>query len=264
MKDIKFLSLCEDVEEMINSLKEIFEQGNAEVEEKEEKFFLELKLIGIAKKCVIELSKNEEEVPKPEEPKSEIIEKINRLEKNYEVLLRKIEEMKTMKENMIKKNEFKNMLKESLLDKEIEEIILAKYNLKKIGSEKNEKNELIEKKTIKEEDININNELKEEVKEIKKDIKELNEMKNILKENEIIENNYIVMKVKIEQNDINKDIRLLNQTNTYKYNYNFERDDFETIIDDKSVSIKYKNKNDVLNIMSHQVIAVKLNILIMN
>ena len=85
-----------------------------------------------------------------------------------------------MKENMIKKNEFKNMLKEALLDKEIEEIILAKYELKKISSEKNEINE---KKIIKEEDININNELKEEVKEIKKDIKELNEMKNILKEN---------------------------------------------------------------------------------
>ena len=240
VKDIKFLSLCEDSEEMINSLKEIFVQGNANVEEKEGKYFLELKLVGIAKKCVIELIKNEEKVSKPGESKSEMEEKINRLEKNYEVLLTKIEEIKNMKENMIKKNEFKNMLKEALLDEEIEEIIFAKYNLKKIGSEKNQ---IIEKNTIKEEDININKELKEEVKEIKKDIKELNEMKNILKENKINENNYIVMKVKIEPNDVNKDIRLLNQTKIYKYNCNFERDDFETIIDDKSVSIKYKNKH---------------------
>ena len=65
VKDIKILSLCEDAEEMINSLKEIFMQGHAKVEEKEEKFFLELKLVGIAKKCVIELTKKEEEVPKP-------------------------------------------------------------------------------------------------------------------------------------------------------------------------------------------------------
>ena len=154
-------------------------------------------------------------------------EKINSLERKYEVLLGKIEEIKNMIENMIKKNEFKNMLKEALLDKEIEEIILAKYELKKNSSEKSE---IIEKITIKEEDININNELKEEVKEIKKDIKELNEIKIILKENKIIENNYIVMQVKIEPNDINKDIRLLNQTKIYKYNFNFERDDFETII----------------------------------
>ena len=80
---------------------------------------------------------------------------------------------------------------------------------------------------------------KEELKEIKKVIKELNEMKNILKENKIVENNYIVMKVKIEPNDINKGIRLLNQKRIYAYNFNFKLDDFETIIDDKSVSIKY-------------------------
>ena len=38
------------------------------------------------------------------------------------------------------------MLKEALLEKEIEEIILAKYALKKISSEKNE---IIEKKSLK-------------------------------------------------------------------------------------------------------------------
>ena len=40
MKDIKFLSVCKDAEEMIITLKDIFVQGNAKVEDKEEKFYI--------------------------------------------------------------------------------------------------------------------------------------------------------------------------------------------------------------------------------
>ena len=87
VKDIKFLAVCEETNEMIDYLKEIFVGGNAKVEEKEEKFYLELK-IGIGqkeKKAVIELTKNEEEII-PKEPKDEILEKIEKLEKNYKIL----------------------------------------------------------------------------------------------------------------------------------------------------------------------------------
>ena len=72
MKDIKFLSVCKDAEEMIITLKDIFVQGNAKVEVKEDRFYLELKLVGISKKCVIKLTKKEEEIPKAEETKNKL------------------------------------------------------------------------------------------------------------------------------------------------------------------------------------------------
>ena len=39
IKDIKFLSICENLDEMIDSLKEIFTNGNVQVEEKDGKFY---------------------------------------------------------------------------------------------------------------------------------------------------------------------------------------------------------------------------------
>ena len=56
-------------------------------------------------------------------------------------------------------------------------------------------------------------------------------------------NNYIILQVKIDEDDLNKDITLLNQVRTYKYYCNFERDDIEVIIDNQIASIKYKNSS---------------------
>ena len=56
--------------------------------------------------------------------------------------------------------------------------------------------------------------------------------------------NYIILQVKIDEKDSNKDIILFNQIGTYKYYCNFERDDIEIIIDNKIVNIKYKNSNE--------------------
>ena len=55
-------------------------------------------------------------------------------------------------------------------------------------------------------------------------------------------NNYIILQIKIDEKDLNKDIRLFNQVRTYKYFCNFEKDDIEVIIDNQIVNIKYKNK----------------------
>ena len=255
VKDIKFLAVCEETNEMIDYLKEIFVGGNAKVEEKEEKFYLELK-IGIGKKekkAVIELTKNEEEII-PKEPRDEILEKIEKLEKNYKILLEKFDNIKSMKENNENENNIKNIVKEVLFEQEtknklfeeFETIFISKYKLEKIDNkEKNEKKletQIIEKvkNIVDEKEKIINNKIIEKENEIKKDIQNLNDIKNKLSENQL-RNNYIEMLVKIGEEDINKDIRLFGQAQIYKYICNFEPDDIETIIDGKNVSIKYKN-----------------------
>ena len=53
-------------------------------------------------------------------------------------------------------------------------------------------------------------------------------------------NNYIIIQVKIDENNLNEDISLFNQVSTYKYFSNFEKDDIETIIDGQTVPIKFK------------------------
>ena len=91
-KEIKFLSICESVDEMLDSLTEIFYQGNAVVEEKNGQYDLELKLRDVKKKYAIKLTKNE--IEKPKEQKNEFEDKINKLENKYKELLNKFEELK--------------------------------------------------------------------------------------------------------------------------------------------------------------------------
>ena len=75
--DIKFLSLCENLDEMIISLNNVFSLGNAKVEENHGNYFLELKFVvtGIAKKSIIQLTEHD-----PEKPKRELEIKIDILE----------------------------------------------------------------------------------------------------------------------------------------------------------------------------------------
>ena len=72
-------------------------------------------------------------------------------------------------------------------------------------------------------------------KQLKENIDYLNEIK--LNNNS---HNFVILQVKIDENNLNKNIRLFNQVSTYKYFSNFERDDIETIIDDQIVPIKFK------------------------
>ena len=121
--------MYENLDEIIDSLKEIFYKGNVEIQEKDGEYNLELKIIGVKKKCFIQLTKHE--IEKPKEPKSEFEVEINKLKKNFKDLLNKFEEIKTTKEN-----EIKNKIKEIIFDKDIkiklfeemEQLLLSKYN----------------------------------------------------------------------------------------------------------------------------------------
>ena len=50
IKEVKFLAVYETIDEIIDNLKDIFNQGNASVEEKDGVYNLEFKVIGIKKK----------------------------------------------------------------------------------------------------------------------------------------------------------------------------------------------------------------------
>ena len=176
-------------------------------------------------------------------PKIDLEIKINKLEKNYEELYYKLEEIKKIKENDIR-----NIVKEVIMDKntkvellkDLEQILVNKYNL--IDNYKNNKkgkqieNNIIEKvKTeINNKEVKINQEITNIQKQLKDNFNDL----QIIKFNN--NNNYIVIQVKIDDNNLNKNILLFNQISTYKYFSNFERDDIETIINGQNVPIKYK------------------------
>ena len=55
VKDIKALCLCENIEEIINSLQNIFDNGNIFVEKKDEKYFLKIEAMGFGKLSKYEL-----------------------------------------------------------------------------------------------------------------------------------------------------------------------------------------------------------------
>ena len=244
IKEIKFLSLCESLDEMIESLQDVFSQGNVFVEKKDGVYNMEFKVSGIKKKCIIQLTKNEIEQPK--EPENEIESKINKLEKNYKDLYNKYEELK-----IIKKNEVKEIVKEVIFDDDIalkffekmKPMILSIINDNNKNEDEDENdNENIENNImnkVKEELNNKENKINNQINIFQQQLNEnINDINNIKSNN----NNYIILQVKINEEDINKDIRLFNQVRTYKYYFNFERDDIETIIDNQIVNIKYKSR----------------------
>ena len=239
IKDIKFFSIYENIDEIIDSLEEIFSKGNIEVHERDGSYNLELKLIGVKKKCFIQLTKNE--IEKLKEPKNEIEKELFDLEKKFKDLLNKFEEIKVIKEN-----EIKNKIEEVIFNKDIknklfeemEQLLLSKYNLNKLNNiPENIENNIINKvqNSIDNKENKINKQINNIQKQLKDNIEYINKIK-LNNEND----NYIIFQVKIDKDDLNKDIRLFNQVSTYKYFSNFERDDIETIIDGQIVPIKFK------------------------
>ena len=242
MKDIKFLSLYENLDEMIDSLKEIFTNGNVQVEEKDGIFNMEFKLIGIKKKCIVQLIKHE--IEKPKESKSELENKIDKLENKFKDLFHKFEELKN--EKNIKENDLRNIVKEVIFDKDIklklfeemEQMLLSKYNLNNLNNipiDNNYQKDIINKvqNYVSNKEQKINNQIINIEKQLKYNIDYLNNIKSKMI------NNYITLQVNIDKKDLHKEIRLFNQVPTYKYFSNFERDDIEIIIDDQIVSIDF-------------------------
>ena len=252
IKDIKFFSIYENIDDIIVSLKEIFAKRNIEIQEKDGIYYLELKIIGVTIKCLIQLNKNKIEITN--EQKSELEKEIINLENKFKDLLNKFEEIKIIKENEIQKK-----IKELIFDKEIktklfeemEKIFLSKYNLNKLNNIQenyavnenifnNVENNIINKvqNFFDNKEIKINNQITNMQKQLKDNLDYLNNIK--LKNNN---DNYITLQVNVDDSFSTKygyhaNIKLLNQVSTYKYFNNFESDDIEAIIDGKLVPIK--------------------------
>ena len=247
IKEVKFLAVYETIDEIIDNLKDIFSQGNASVEEKDGVYNLEFKVIGIKKKFAIQLTKHEIEQVK--EPKNEIESRINKLEKNYKDISNKLEELK-----VIRKNEIKDIVKEVIFDKDIKSKLLEEMK-QMLSSSSNSKS--FPKTKIESESTSTENKIISKANEFVKNKegiinnhinmlqKQLNENINYINDIKSNNNNYIILQVKIDEKDLNSDIRLLNQARTYKYYCNFERDDIEVFIDNQIVNIKYKNRNKI-------------------
>ena len=268
-KDIQFLESFNNLDEINLCLNDIFNKGNAQVEEKNDEYKLKLLYIksGINKSSYIHLIKHD----KKERINDELEGKLNRLEKNYKDLYNKYEELK-----VIKGNEIRTIVKEVILDKEkklklfedMEQMFLSKYNLNTI-SKNQKRNEIIEdditnkvkeivnnkedkineikevvnnkedkinkiKEVVNNKEDKINNQINISQQQLNENINDINNIKS--KNND----NYIRIQVNIEKKNLKKDIILFNQIKNNN-NYNFERKDIEAIIDNKIVDIIFKD-----------------------
>ena len=138
-RDINFLDSFDKLDDIISCLNDIFNKGNAQVEDNHGKYYLKLNYIklGMTKSSIIPLirdnNKNEEN--------NEFEDRINKIENNYKDLFNKYEELKIKKDEDIKK-----IVKETLFDDDIqkklfekmENMFLSKYNLNNIHEKQNQ------------------------------------------------------------------------------------------------------------------------------
>ena len=132
-RDIRFLDFCENLNDIISCLNDIFNKGNAQVDKIEGKYYLQLKYIesGINISSTIQLFKHDNK----NEDNNEIEDRINKIENDYKELYNKYEELKIKKEEDIK-----NIIKETIFDNDVqkklfenmENMLIAKYNLNNI------------------------------------------------------------------------------------------------------------------------------------
>ena len=285
-KNIKILLLCENLDEMINLLITSFNEGKVKFIEKEEKYYIELQFeaIGKSKISIIELQKFEPKDPITEindkihlienECKNlskEIEELKNRKDKDIKEIIKEVIQEKDLKMELFqeferiicknykltakdKKEDFENnLIKDENSHKEFgnieliekdekqfnKKIQIIEENLNKTTNDlENIKSNLNKEKTYIDDsnlDKNIqNNEL------LKKISDELNSIKKIA-------NNYIELKIKIPKKKINKNIKFIQQCKTYKYFYNFERDDIVLIIDGENASLSILKRDENFN-----------------
>ena len=247
INEVKFLSLYESLDEIIDCLNDIFCQGNALVEEKNGVYVMELYVIGIKKKYTIKLNKHE--IKQPKEQKSGLESKFKTIETYLNDLYNKYEELK-----VIRKKEIKDIVKEVIFDDDIAIKLFEKMKqISLISSSKN--NSVINNKSINNNiDNNIINKVKvavnhkenkmnNQINIIQHQLKDnINYVNKIKSNNNNNNNNYIIFQVKIDEKDLNKDIALFNQVNIKikdHFYYVFNTDNFDTIIDGKMVNIMY-------------------------
>ena len=146
IKDIKVLYVCENIEEMINSLQDIFFRGKLVVEKKEEKYFMKIEIETIGKLSIykIQLEKHE-----PIDEKTEILLKIKEMENKFQEIKEEIDNLKIKNErtNMLINEDEKNKLIKEIknnlnLSEKIKEVLKDK-NIKKYYSKNSKKKCLI-------------------------------------------------------------------------------------------------------------------------
>ena len=257
IKEIKFLSLSESLDEIIVNLNDIFCHGNAFVEEKNGEYIMEFKVIGIKKKYTIKLIKHE--IKQPKEDKSGLESKFKNIEIYLNDLYKKYEALK-----VIRKKEIKDIVKEVIFDDDI--VIKLFEKMKQISSISSSKNNSVPdnksinsnidnkivnkvKVAVNNKENKINNQIDKMQQQLKNNISYVNSIKssnnninNFINTNNnddnYNENNCIIFQVKIDKEDLNKDIMLFNQVRTMDFYYVFDEEQFRTIIDNKNVSIK--------------------------
>ena len=181
IKDIKALVLCESIDEMIESLKEVVETKKVKFEQKEDNYIMNFEFsgIGIKSKSQIELIKYESF-----NPIVDLNKKFEQINIEYQKLNEEINELKnksiegkneTLNEEQIEKIiklNLKEKIKEILQDQEIKNKLFEEFEKKIsdkfIKKEDNEKTKIYEeKKNNKEEFENII------LEKIQKSVKEL-------------------------------------------------------------------------------------------
>ena len=286
--EIKFLLLCEDLDEMIIALKTAFNEGRAKYLEENQKCYIEFQFeaMGKSKKNKIEFKKLVQK-----DPITELKETITLMQTDYKNLAKEVEELKKIRNNDI---DLKGKMKELLQDKEIktklyeefEQIICSKFHLtSETKKEKKEESNTLTDientvKKIAKTEINkkvdekkFNEKIKDIEDKINKKANEINKIKSSLdnlgnkymskssfdsqieeniKNNQLIKNisenlnsiknntnndNYIEIKINIDNNKIGENIKIFQQSNLYKYLFNFEKNDIEVIVDGENTSI---------------------------
>ena len=254
-KDIKPLRMCENIDEMITTLKEIFDVATLKVDKKEEKYILIIEVTQFGKLSIyqIELEKNE-----PVDESTAILQKLKELDLKFNEIEEKMNKLKDIikkeineefKKDLIKeiKEELniKENIKEIIKSKEIKEILFKEFEerlsnkyIKKEEKQEEDKliNEKIEesinkriddkcKSKVDENKFNENiNKIKEDINKYIKDINEIKKKDIIIKEiNKNINENEIIKNLNKQMNTINnkiKDNYITLKIEINKYNIN--------------------------------------------
>ena len=120
IQDIKPLAICESIEEMINSLNDIFLKDKIMVEKREEKYIMiiEILLFENMKKYEIELKKIEHI-----DEKKVLLNKIENIENKFELIQEEINKLKLQSNIILNKEDKKKIIKEIKEELNINEYI---------------------------------------------------------------------------------------------------------------------------------------------
>jgi len=202
-KDIQFLEFCEDLDDIITNLNDLFINGHFQFEENNGEYYLIFKLIEseTSESSNIRLIK----LDKENEEKFILEDKINKLENDYKELYNKYEELKIINE---KETSYKNKLvKDNIsLNNENKEI---KINLEQFKTNLIQKDK--ELSNIKFKNKGDNN----EISKLKERIKELENQLEEEKTNKEIDNEELKQRLSLIEGIINYGVDSNTQNDSY-------------------------------------------------